>query len=187
MIERPYTAFWGEMSAFEHFVQVYEKESAFLDTLSSFVHDGLVKGEGVIAIVTLAHQHELERRLTAQNLDLSFYIDNEQLVLLDAQETIGKFMVNDWPDEEKFQTVVTDTLRRAGAKGRKVRAFGEMVALMWAQGQCAATVRLEHLWTELCRRENLPLFCAYPKSGFTQDPQDSMAHLCSLHSKTVGE
>ncbi len=52
--------------------------------------------------------------------------------------------------------------------GRRVRAFGEMVAVLWDQGQNAATVRLEHLWHKLCPEEkDFSLFCTYPKAGFT--------------------
>lgn len=184
MINRPYNAFWGEMSAFEHFVHIYEEETSFLNTLANFVGDGLSKGEGVIVILTALHCQELETRLQDMGFNLKVAQSQDQLILLDADETLSKFMVDDWPNEEAFATVITDTLRRAEGQGRKVRAFGEMVALMWARGQCGATVRLEHLWHELCKRETLPLFCAYPKSGFTEDPASSIEHVCSLHSKT---
>jgi hypothetical protein len=46
-------------------------------------------------------------------------------------------------------------------------------------------VRLEHMWIDLCRKENLSLFCAYPRSGFTEDPAKSIAHVCAMHSKTL--
>src|SRR5688500_19228341 len=52
---------------------------------------------------------------------------------------------------------------------RSVRAFGEMVAVLWANGHNGATVRLEHLWHAFCQSEAFSLFCAYPKTGFTQD------------------
>lgn len=186
MIQRPYNAFWGEMSAFEHFVQIYEKESLFLDTLADFIGGGLKKGEAAIAILTFVHRQELEARLKSMGIDVIAVQSTDQLILLDAQETLEKFMINNWPDDRAFSRVVTDILKRATGSGRKVRAFGEMVALMWAQGHCGATVRLEHLWSDLCKRESLPLFCAYPKSGFTEDPSESIAHVCSLHSRALG-
>ncbi len=185
MIKRPYTAFWGEMSAFEHFVQIYDKETVFLDTLADFIGDGVKKGEGTIAILTPAHRAELKSRLSAMGISLNIAQSSDQLILLDAKETLTKFMINDWPDEEAFTKVVTSMLSRAAKGGRKVRAFGEMVALMWAQGQCGATVRLEHLWSDLCKRESLPLFCAYPKAGFTEEPSASMNHVCSMHSQIL--
>lgn len=185
MIKRPYNAFWGEMSAFEHFVQIYEQEETFLDTLADFLGSGLFEGSAVIAIVTDPHRIALLSRLKAMGIAVNFMQSEDQLIFLDADETIAKFMVSDWPDEKAFENVVTDVLKRAAKNGRKVRAFGEMVALMWARGQCAATVRLEHLWTDLCKKQSLPLFCAYPKTGFTESPTESVAHLCSLHSTVI--
>jgi hypothetical protein len=55
---------------------------------------------------------------------------------------------------------VSGLLARARANGRRVRAFGEMVALLWEQGHHSATVRLEPQWGSFCRRETFPLFCA---------------------------
>jgi hypothetical protein len=66
-----------------------------------------------------------------------------------------------------------------------VRAFGEMVALLWAQGHCGATVRLEYLWSRFCDQQGFSLLCAYPKSGFTSDAADSIRQICDAHSHVV--
>ena len=75
-------------------------------------------------------------------------------------------------------TVSTSSLNllRAPAKSdvRRVRAFGEMVAVLWARGDQAATVRLEHLWHNLCQRHEFSLFCTYPKAGFTRNVSESI-------------
>src|SRR5207244_11957125 len=97
----------------------------------------------------------------------------------------SKFMVNGWPDEELFQKTVYDLIRRARGVDRRVRAFGEMVALLWANGETAATVRLEHLWHQVCMTHIFTLFCAYPRSGFTKHPEDSLNEILSAHSKTI--
>ena len=104
-----------------------------------------------------------------------------------AQETLDKFMVNGWPDESIFTSLVSGLLEKGRRYSTGVRAFGEMVVLLWASGQCGATVRLEHLWHRFCQRERFPLFCAYPKSGFTENTRDSMRAICEAHSKVVGD
>jgi len=176
-------AFWAEMSACEHFVQIYETDTAFLDTLAGFIGGALRDGEGAVVIATAAHRIALDLRLLDAGIDLSAVKDRDQFISIDAEETLAKFMVNGWPDEQKFSAVIKEVLGRAGSDGRKIRAFGEMVALMWAKGYCAATVRLEHLWQQLCESESFMLFCAYPKSGFTENPIDSIARVCAQHSK----
>jgi hypothetical protein len=60
-----------------------------------------------------------------------------------------------------------------------------MVALLWAQGQSGATVRLEHLWHEFCQSKAFSLFCAYPRSGFTKNADDSIREICAAHSKVI--
>lgn len=178
-------AFWAEMSACEHFVQIYEADDVFLDTLTGFIGGGLRQGDGAVVIATPAHRSQLEQRLTAAGVDVNAVKVDDRFVCLDAEETLQQFMANGWPDEDKFAEVVHDILRRVGRNGRRVRAFGEIVALMWAKGHCAATVRLEHLWQRLCENKSFALFCAYPKSGFTENPVDSIARVCAEHSRVL--
>lgn len=183
MNEHPSQAFWAELSACEHFVQIYEADDVFMDTLTGFMAGALRQGDGAVVIATPAHRSELKRRLSAEGFDTESAIRNDQLLLLDAEELISKFIIDGWPDEDKFAGIIRDILARAGRGGRRVRAFGEMVAVMWGKGYCAATVRLEHLWHQLCQQESFVLFCAYPKAGFTEDPAASMARVCAEHSK----
>ncbi len=60
-----------------------------------------------------------------------------------------------------------------------------MVALLWAQGHKADTVRLEHLWQAYYAEQGFSLFCAYPKSGFTEDAVQSVRTICATHSRLV--
>jgi hypothetical protein len=185
MGRRGYDAFWAELSPCEHVVQVYEDDSAFLDTLAEFVVGGLVRGEAVIVIATPLHRAGLQQRLTANLIDHAAAQASDQLILMDAEETLTQFLIDKWPNDALFFEVIGRVLERAQRGGRKVRAFGEMVAVMWARGYCGATIRLEHLWTDLCREKAFSLFCAYPKVGFTQDAAHDIAHVCALHSKVL--
>jgi hypothetical protein len=177
--------FWGEMAPCEHLVQIYEDDSVFLETLEGFVAEGLLAGEGVVVIATAAHLSALNRGLVQRDPRLARAIQEEQYLSLDAEAMLQLFMVNGWPDDELFHNFVNGILQRATAGGRPVRAFGEMVALLWAQGNCGATVRLEHLWNRLCKQQDFMLFCAYPKTGFTRDSHDSIQEICAAHSRVV--
>ena len=184
--------FWAEMSASEHILHVYENEALFLDILVDFVSDGLMKGETAIVVATPRHRQRLDALLELRGIDVAAAKSDEKFISLDAEETLEKFMLNPnpgtddkWPDEAAFYKVITDLLKRTRAKERKVRVFGEMVALLWEKGHCAATVRLEHLWHGLCAKESFNLFCAYPKAGFMEDPVDSIARISALHSKSL--
>lgn len=179
------TSFWGEIAPCEHLLHTYAQDSAFLDTLGQFVRDGLRGGDGVIVIATAAHLSALEARLTSSGVDLAEARHGDQYIALDAELTLSRFIVNGWPDEEVFDPLVTGLIARAGRGGRRVRAFGEMVAILWAQGHAGATVRLEYLWHAICRREGFSLLCAYPRTGLTQDMSVSAREICAVHSRMI--
>lgn len=177
--------FWGEVTPCEHLVQIYEDDDVFLDTLAGFAGGGIRSGDGVIIIATATHLEALGARLTESGLDLAAAEAEDRYIPVDAEELLSRLVFRGWPDDYLFRQGVTELLARAGGGGRRVRAFGEMVAILWARGQNAATVRLEHLWQGICQNEGLSLFCAYPKSGFTQDANVSIQELCALHSRIV--
>jgi hypothetical protein len=94
-------------------------------------------------------------------------------------------MVGGKPDEALFKETAMHLLARARGKGRKVRAFGEMVAILWAEGNKDAGIRLEHLWTKLQSTEQFPLFCAYPRAHFKMDAASSIEAVCAAHSRVI--
>jgi hypothetical protein len=177
--------FWGEISPSEHFVQIYEDDTAFMDTLEDFVRGGLQSGECVILISTDAHLSALEHRLTQKGLDLPAARANDQYIDLEAENVLDRFMVKKWPDDKLFDDTVSNLITRGKRASGRVRAFGEMVAVLWARGDNGATVHLEFLWNQLCQRDEFSLFCAYPKAGFTGNATDSIKEICAMHSKVL--
>jgi hypothetical protein len=180
-----YDVFWGEIAPCEHVVQIYDDSVAFIETLAGFVNAGFKAGEGVIIIATATHRVALDAKLRERGVDVRAVRADGRYITVDAAEVLSRFMVNGWPDEDLFFATVMDLIARARADGRSVRAFGEMVAIMWARGDQAATVRLEHLWHRLCHSERFSLFCAYPRTGFTRDAELSIAEICATHSRVV--
>jgi hypothetical protein len=182
--DRP-AIFWGEMAPSEHLLQVYDDRGSFLDSLEGFVGGGLQAGEAVVVIATAPVRNGLRSRLEAAGHEVAAAVADDRYIALDAEETLARFMREGWPADEPFTQVITGILGRAGHPGRRVRAFGEMVAVLWAQGHVGATVRLEHLWHRLCEEESFPLFCAYPRIGLTQGPEESVREICETHSRIV--
>jgi len=182
----PSDVFWGLMPPCEHMVQIYQDEDTFLENLEGFVAGGLMNGEGVIVIATAPHLAALEDRLREGPYSLNEARAHNQYFGLEANETLARFMVDGRPDDSLFQTLLQDLMPRVRQGGRRVRAFGEMVAVLWEQGNKEAVFRLEHLWQDVCEREKFSLFCAYPKSGFTLDAETSIQEICAAHSRLRG-
>lgn len=175
--------FWGEMAPCQHVAQVYESDAALLDHLTAFFTAGFHSGESAIVIATPEHMRELHDRLSDAKIDVSDAILKDALISVDAETALSKFMIKQWPVEELFFELIQSLLDRAAAGRRKVRAFGEMVALLWARGDTAATVHLEFLWEELRKTYPISLYCAYPMAGFTKAPEQSIRDICAVHSQ----
>lgn len=178
--------FWSTIASNDHVVQIYDNDTMLLNTLADYTSDGFYAGDSVIVIAKGNHIEALNSRLRLRGLNLDPLLASEQYIPLDADETLSKFMVNGYPDEKYFLETVTAIMKRARKNGREVRAFGEMVALLWERGNSRATLQLEELWNNFCATESFCLFCAYPKNGFSQDASGSMMHICNAHSKLIG-
>jgi hypothetical protein len=177
--------FWGEIAPCEHIAQFYDTDAVFLDTLAGFIGGGLIAGEGSIVIATAPHLKALEQRLDRTGVDVAQAMVEGRYIALSADAALTKFMVKEWPDDHLFAEFVTGLITRAQQNGRRVRAFGEMVALLWARGNIAATIRLERLWHEICKSQNFSLLCAYPKTGCTEEASDSIAEICAAHTRVI--
>jgi hypothetical protein len=111
-----------------------------------------------------------------------------RLVFLDAEATLSRFMINGEPDGERFEQVVGEAIRgvRVSAVQSGVRAYGEMVGVLWSAGQHSAAVRLEELWNQLLNASDVCLYCAYPIDvlGPEFQPASVDALLCA-HSHLI--
>ena len=185
-LESKVDVFWGEIAPCEHVVQIYENDTMFLELLAEYVSDGFQKNESVVIIATREHLHLLEERLKNLSFDIFTLRLQDRFIALDAHQVLSRFMIGGWPDEILFRHAVKEILSRAGKNGRPVRAFGEMVAILWAQGHNGATIQLEHLWNDLQESESFTLYCAYPRAGFTRHASESIMHIYGTHSKIIG-
>jgi signal transduction histidine kinase/ActR/RegA family two-component response regulator len=169
----------------EHLVQFYEDDGPLLDTLTDFVASGLGAGAGALVIATAEHRDGLDGRLRALGVDVDGATAAGRFLAVDAAETLAGVVVDGAPDEGRFRAVVGELLGRIGGNG-PTRVFGEMVGLLMAAGNAAATVWLEHLWNELLAEQRFSLFCAYPMRHLGGPPfADPVAAICDRHDRIV--
>jgi len=168
-----------------HFAQFYETDEFLLKSLSEFVATGLKAGEAAIVVATPAHQAGLEERLGHAELDVAAVHASGQFVAFDAAETLSRFMAGGAPDPQRFAAIFGDIITRA-AQWRRVRIFGEMVALLWAEGDSDGALALEGLWNQLHESHDFVLFCAYPMHGFDGEAHaELLANVCAEHTHVV--
>jgi MEDS: MEthanogen/methylotroph, DcmR Sensory domain len=165
-----------------HVLHIYEDDGVFLDTLEGFVSGGFRGGETVVVIATSQHLYALDHRLQTAGRDVHALRSQGDYITMDAREALDRFMVDGVPDEALFAATITRVIHTAQIGGRRVRAFGEMVALLWAEGRRGATVQLEQMWNTLCRENGLSLFCAYPRDA---DDANALVGIRALHSHVI--
>ncbi|HEV2251873.1 MAG TPA: hypothetical protein VGS06_01640, partial [Streptosporangiaceae bacterium] len=86
-----------------------------------------------------------------------------------------------------FDRVIGSLIADAGRGGRPVRAYGEMVALLWDAGLVNDAVQLEQMWASLGLSHSFSLFCSYPARSVTGDGHlEAFAEVCRLHGSVVG-
>jgi PAS domain S-box-containing protein len=173
-----------------HVVQFYENPSFLLDQLSRFVGTALGAGDAAVVIARKAIRDGLTQRLKARGFDVARAANRDRYIAVDAAEVLSKFMGNDLPDPERFRDTVGEFLVRAKAASEgenpRVVAFGEMVALLWAEGRTEAAIRLEQLWNDLAKTYSFNLWCGYPLAGFSkQEYSEAFVRICEEHSAVI--
>jgi hypothetical protein len=161
------------LQAEQHVVQLYGSDDRLLSrNVGRYLEEGLKRGDGLIVIATPAHRTSFAHHLTGQAGYPAAILEG-RLVFLDAASTLARFMVEGMPDPELFDQAVGEALRnvRRNSGHTGVRAYGEMVGLLWTAGNHAGAVRLEELWNQLLKGSDVSLFCAYPVDVFGSDFQ----------------
>src|SRR3989337_4278629 len=137
-----------------------------LASLTDYIGSALRATGAGILLATLPHRDGVSQRLTARGLDVVGAGAQGRYVALDARYTLTRFMVDGWPDRAAFDDTIGTVVSRTGERAPQVHAFGEMVALLWAEGNREAAIRLEELWNELATRVPFSLLRADPLEDF---------------------
>jgi anti-sigma regulatory factor (Ser/Thr protein kinase) len=170
----------------DHIVNVYDTDDQLVAEVVRFLARGLGTGDSVVVVATPEHRVAFDEGLRELGIDADVARASGQFRCLDAEETLARFMVGTAPDHERFMRVIGDVVTRAAAGGRHVRAFGEMVALLWADGNVAGAIDVEALWNELAQTQRFSLYCAYPIASLTAGGDlVAASRVCEHHSEVV--
>jgi PAS domain S-box-containing protein len=173
-----------------HVVQFYGEDRVLVAELGCLIGDALKDGNSAVVIATGAHRDGLARELLARGLDVDAASAEGRYLPLDAEQTLSRILVGQILDQGKFTKVLGDALTKAksAAKGAEpcIVIFGEMVALLWAEGKHEAAIRLEELWNHLADEHSFSLRCAYPMDGFNRSGHsESFMKICAEHSAVI--
>jgi len=163
----------------------YDHAPHAVDQLADYVAEGLRAGEAVITVLKPEHADALTPALRGRGIDVQRDQDEGRLFLLDAAETLSTFLVDGVPDRQLFAQGVGTLLSGLNESGRRVRAAGEMVALLWAEGNVTGALALEAAWNRLADDLDFDLLCPYPATVLDDGGLDTVGRLCALHTDVV--
>ena len=159
----------------QHILQLYlcSDEAFFGRAVALFAASGLKRQEGVILVATKAHRTILSPLLESHGIDVPAAEARGQLSILDAETTLPRFMVNGMPDAAGFKKIAAEAIGRMRRSGySRVRWWGEMVNLLWEEGNVPAFIRLEELFDEVGRTHEIAIFCSVVMDPFDVEVHD---------------
>jgi signal transduction histidine kinase len=175
-----------ETSSHDHLVGVYADAAELVAGIVDLIAPGFALGDSAVVVASALHRRGVEAELRRRGIDVATQVDRERLFLIDAAELLDSFRTPEGPDRDRFEEGVHEVLDRASAGGRRVRIFGEMVTLLWDEGDVAGALKLEDLWEDLLRRRPATLLCGYPADAFAHDRStDAFRAVCDRHTEVV--
>jgi signal transduction histidine kinase len=169
-------------------VQFYDSEAYLAAAVSDFLAAGLRSGQPVLAIATPDHREAFTLRLKSKGLDVDRATQSGQLTMLDAGETLLSFMADSVPDAHRFQRALGDVLAKSvcGTNHSVTRAYGEMVDVLWKEGNVEGAIRVEQLWNELAATHSFSLLCAYGMGNFQKEAHSpGFEAICRQHEHVI--
>src|SRR5689334_17497 len=121
-----------------HAVHFYDTEDFLFEAVASFFEEGLRAGHPAIMIATDAHRDGFANALKTKGLD------DKHIVCADARETLATFMNGAMPDVDAFRASIGGLIKKTANGGgpSSIRAYGEMVDLLWRDGNPEGAIRL---------------------------------------------
>ena len=173
-----------------HIVQFYREDRSLIASLAKHLATALDNGDAALVIATHAHNESLLSDLTSKGYDLPALIQQGRYLSCNASELLAQFMVDGMPDAAQFSALIGGLITKAKSAAKReppcIVAFGEMVAILWAEGKHEAAIKLESLWNDLAATHSFTLRCAYPMPGFSDhEHAEKFVRICAQHSAVV--
>jgi len=171
-----------------HAVQFYGTDKSLFVTVAGFLSEGIVSAQPAIVIATPEHRIAIEEHLGDRLIDCEKARREGELLFLDAEETLDLFMVGDEPNADLFERSVGGVIDQtiAGRPRTTIRAYGEMVDVLWKQGRSESAIKLEILWNKLAVKHNFALLCGYAMGSFYKQTKH-LEDVAALHSHVVND
>jgi hypothetical protein len=173
-----------------HVVQLHRGDDRLGPAVAEWLAPAFASGGGALAACTPGHADLLRAALAARGHDPARLEASGRLVIVDAEEMLSGFLVDGMPHGAAFKRRVRGILPRlkdaCAGDEPAVRAWGEMVDLLWQRGELAAVERLEELWNDAIAEHDFDLLCTYDLDPFSHETYGKdMEGICAGHARLL--
>lgn len=170
-----------------HFCQIHDDAETLTKAVTAYTRIGLVSGNAAIVAAEPSRLEALEAALRASGVHFDECVRTGQLTLLDADTLLERIMNDGMPNAAAFRTVIGGVLAEIATRGyRHTRVYGELVNVLWRDGNPVAAIALEEFWNELAFEHRFSLFCGYEIDGLDDKGYDApLGEIARCHSDMV--
>ena len=132
--------------ASQHGVRFYENDAELCGVVASYISAGLRLNEPIIVVATHAHRAAFVQALRAHGAAPDEAVASGQLLLLDAETLLARFMVDGMPDWELFRDAAAELIDGVARRGRRACAR----TARWSTSCGAAATRRRRSGSRSC-------------------------------------
>lgn len=170
----------------DHLIQLYRNESHLTDVVTNYVVPSLLSGEGVFIIATEDHLQKFERSLKSAHINTTLLRITRQLVMMNANTTLDKFTENGHLKIAEFQGFVESILQDLRAEYSSIKTYGEMVNVLWSQGNLDSMLEVERVWKDLLKKHEMTLLCSFSLDELSKDKEGvTFEEVCGCHTHVI--
>lgn len=144
-----------------HSMQFYDRDDDLAADVAAFLAPAVRTHEAAIVIATAEHRQLFDDELARLGCDPAAARASGSLQVLDARTMLDSLLIGGRVVEKHFHQLVGPILLAAERSSSRVRAFAEMVDLLWRAGEVATAVELEQCWNRVLVNSRCHLHCAY--------------------------
>lgn len=169
----------------DHIVQLYQDRDFLATVVAEYAGEGLRRGDAALIVSRPENAQLFLTALGSRHVDVVEAMRRGQLILLDAEATLARFLKDGQPQWTPFREAVGGAIAEVRLRFPVVRAYGEMVDILWQRGDRDAAVQLEEFWNQLAGLQTFSLLCAYYLDNLDSTTYEGLHSICKVHSHFI--
>jgi len=171
-------------AASEHVVQFFDTDESRASNVAAFLAEGHAAGEPIVIIARSRNAAAILTAMESLGVPVEAAAEAGQLVVKDAMDTLHALSRSGAPAADLFERVIGRELAALARRGRRIRAYGEMVDILAQRGDLPDAIALEALWNNLGERLPVMLLCGYSAAHFVSTgTHRALLEICAAHSQ----